>query len=162
MLALRRTITLACITLLLAFASCVECFAGTSGGMSGYVRNAMGKPVANVLVTAVSPSETCTTHTDRHGFFVCLTLPPDLYSVWAKKIGTSNAYAFVRIHSDQTTFLDFSIDKYLRNCPEFTQAPLAAAPFTSLDVKLMEAFPPNVAPRRPLPMAIFHRVYGCL
>ncbi len=134
------------LALLLAFACCAECFAGTSGGMSGYVRNWHGQPVAHALITAVSPSQTCTTQTDTHGFFVCLTLPPGLYLVSAKKPGTSNAFGFnIRINSDQTTFLIFRFRSY-RYCPAYVSSPLAADPFTSLDVKLMGEYPPNVAP----------------
>ncbi len=148
------------LALLLAFAFCSECFAGTSGGMSGYVRNWHGQPVAHALITAVSPSQTCTTQTDTHGFFVCVTLPPDLYSVRAQKIGTSDAYAIVRIHSDQTSFLVFRFSPF-RGCAGFAQARMAAEPFTSLDVRLMDAFPPNAVPI-PLPMAPVHPVYRCL
>ena len=147
--------------LLLAFANSVACLAGTSGVMSGYVRSAMGKPVANALVTAVSPSETCMTRTDTRGFFVCLTLPPDLYSVSAKKPGTSNAFGFnIRINSDQTTFLIFRFRSY-RYCPAYVSSPLPAAPFTSLDVKLMGEYPPKVAPTIAL-TPIYIRPPDCL
>ncbi|MHB8461688.1 MAG: carboxypeptidase-like regulatory domain-containing protein [Vulcanimicrobiaceae bacterium] len=129
--------------------------------MNGYVRNWTGQPVANVRVTAVSPSDTCTTHTDKRGFFVCLTLPPDRYSVSAQKFGTSNAYATVRIDSDQTTFLVFRFNP-LRNCPGYAQTPLTAEPFRSLDLRLMNAYPPNVAPPIYFPIAPIRQVYGCL
>lgn len=130
--------------------------------MNGYVRDERGQPVADVLVTAASPSDTCKAYTDKRGFFVCLTLPPDVYSVYAEKEGTSNGYArAVRINSDQTIFLVFRFSSY-RRCPAFAPTRLAAEPFMSLDVRLMEAYPPNVAPPIPLPMAPAARPFMCL
>ena len=143
-------------------ASCVKCLAGTTGVIHGYVRDATGKPVANALVTATSPSQTCTAYTDKRGFYVCMALPPDVYSVVAQKTGTYGAYSGgVRVSSDQATFLVFQFDSYPR-CQAFTPAPLSAAPFISLDVRRMETYPRNVAPPIPLPMASTYRPPGCL
>jgi hypothetical protein len=148
--------------LFLVLAISVECDAGTTGVLHGFVRDPAGQPVTNARVTAASLSQTCTTYTDGRGFFVCLTLPPDVYTVRAQKPGTSDAYApAVRVSSDQTTFLVFRFDTY-RGCPAFTSAPLAAAPFVSLDVRRMESFPPNAAPPIPLPRSPFRRPIGCL
>jgi hypothetical protein len=148
--------------LFLVLAISVECDAGTTGVIHGIVSDPAGQPVTNVRVTAVSPSQTCTTYTDTRGFFVCLSLPPDVYWVWAQKPGTSNAYSpGVRISSDQTTFLDFRFSTY-HGCPAFTSAPLAAAPFVSLDVRRIESYPPNAAPPIPLPLSPFSRPVGCL
>lgn len=147
---------------ILALASCVECLAGTTGVMHGYVRSEIGQPVANAVVTATSPSDTCTTFTDKQGFFVCLSLVPDVYTVSAQKPGTSNAYAMgVRISSDQASFLVFQFSAW-HHCPAYTRAPLAAEPFVSLDVRRMETYPRNVAPAMPLPMVSFRRPAGCL
>lgn len=154
-----KTIALA---LFLALATCVECLAGTTGVMQGYVRDKVGRPVENALVTAASPSQTCTAYTDKHGFFVCMTLSPDVYSVTAHKSGTSDAYAQgVRISSDQATFLVFNFSPWTR-CPAFTPALLSAAPFTSLDVRRMEAYPPSLVPPISLPSISLARPHGCL
>jgi hypothetical protein len=148
--------------LFLVLAISVECDAGTTGVMHGIVRDPAGQPVTNAQVTAASPSQTCTTYTDKRGFFVCLTLPPDVYNVWLQKVGTSNAYlSAVRVSSDQTTFLVFRFDTYV-HCPAFTRAPLAAAPFMSLDVQRMELYPPNAAPPIRLPLSPFRPPIGCL
>ncbi len=155
------TMKITTLILLLVFSSCVECFAGTSGVLSGYVHTWSGQPVAHVIIIAKSPSQSCMTHTDKHGFFVCLTLPPDRYSVWAQKTGTKNAYGFVRIDSDQTTFLDIRFHP-LRQCSGIVNVRLTAEPFTSLDVKLMENYPPNVAPLISLPMSPVRQHYWCL
>lgn len=150
------------LALFFAIASCVQCVAATTGVMHGYVRDAIGTPVANASVTAASPSQTCTTYTDKRGFFVCISLSPDVYTVSAHKSGTSDAYsAGVRISSDQVTFLVFKFSSW-HGCPAFTPAPMATERFTSLDVRQMEAYPPSVAPMISLPMAPMTRHYGCL
>ncbi len=155
----RMKITVLILSLVLAIS--VECDAGTTGVIHGFVRDPAGQPVTHAQVTAASPSQTCTTYTDERGFFMCLTLPPDVYTVWAEKPGTSNAYSpGIRISSDQATFLDFRFSTY-HGCPVSTRAPLAAAPFMSLDVRRMEFYPPNAAP----PIRLLSRIYrpiGCL
>jgi len=151
----------AALTLFVAFASYAACLAGTTGVVSGYVRDAMGRPVAKALVIARSPSQTCTTSTDKRGFFVCLTLPPDVYNVHAEKFGFAAFATAVRIDSDQTTFLHFRLSVF-RGCPRFTQTPLLAEPFTSLDVRWMERYPPNLGPPIALPMASIPSQFRCL
>jgi hypothetical protein len=152
----------AALALFLAVATCDVCLAGTTGVMHGYVRDATGNPAANAVVTATSPSQTCTTSTDERGFYVCMSLSPDVYSVLVHKIGTSNAYApRVRVSSDHATFLVFQF-ALRTNCLAYIQAPLSADPFTSLDVRRMETYPRSVAPLIPLPMALTFRQPGCL
>lgn len=143
-------VKVAALVMLFTLAACVQSMAGTTGVMNGYVRDHTGQPAADVLVTVVSPSETKQTYTDKRGFFVFLSLSPDVYSVRAEKAGTSNAYAIgARIDSDQTTFLTFRFGLY-RNCPSYTRVSVAAnqgnEPFESLDVRRLEQYPPNVAP----------------
>lgn len=148
--------------LFLTLASSVQCPAGTTGVMHGYVRDKTGQQVAEALVTATSPSQTCTTYTDKRGFFVCITLSPDVYSVTVDEPGTSGAYSKgVRISSDQTTFLVFQFSPWVR-CPTTTRAPMTAGPFTSLDVRRMETYPPNLAPPISLPMASPAGYSSCL
>ena len=151
----------AALTLFLALLNCATCLAGTTGAMSGYVRDAMGRPVAEALVIARSPSQSCTTFTDKRGFFVCLTLPPDVYTVHAEKFGFSAFATAVRIDSDQTTFLRFRLSVF-RGCPRFTRNPLLAEPFTSLDVRWMERYPPGFAPPIALPVATTGQPFRCL
>ena len=151
----------AALTLFLALFNCAACLAGTTGAMSGYVRDTMGRPVAEALVIARSPSQTCTRFTDKHGFFVCLTLPPDVYNVHAEKFGFSAFATAVRIDSDQTTSLHFRLSVF-RGCPRFTRTPMLAEPFIPLDMRLMERYPSNVAPPIALPMTSVRRRFGCL
>ena len=150
----------AALILFLAFANIDLCFAGTTGVLSGYVRDATGRPVAKALVVAMAPTGTCESYTDGRGFFVCLSLPPDWYSVTAQR-AHALAYAIdVRIDSDQTTSLSFHF--HLARCPAFTRPPLDAAPLSSLDVRRMDRYPPNLAPLIFLPMAPIARRLACL
>lgn len=157
----------AAIALIFAFAGCVECSAGTTGVMHGYVRDTGGHPVAGALVTVKSPSQNAETHTDKRGFFVFLTLPPDVYTVTAQKFGTSGAYApGARIYSDQTTFLDLRINPHRLCGPMLNRVPLAAYQgsdqFWSLDTRLMEHYPPNTAPPILLPLVTPVQAFICL
>lgn len=154
------------LALIFALAACIRCVAGTTGVMHGYVRDINGQPVVNALVTVTSPSQTAETYTDRHGFFVFLTLPPDVYSVQAETASTSGAYAMgARINSDQTTFLNLRVG-YRRCGPTITRVTVAAYQgsdqFWSLDVRRMEEYPPNVAPPILLPAAPVTQSLICL
>lgn len=155
------------IVLIFAFAACVRCVAGTTGVMNGYVRDDDGRPVADALVTVTSPSQSAETHTDKGGFFVFLTLAPDVYTVAAEKIGTSNAYALgARINSDQTAFLNLRVSGYARCGPMLTQVTVSAYQgsdqFWSLNVRRMEQYPRDVAPLILLPTAPPERHFMCL
>lgn len=139
------------LALFLALTTSLQCIGGTTGVMHGYVRDENGQPVADALVSVASPSQTAETYTDRSGFFVFLSLPPDVYTVKAEKSGTSGAYAMrVRIDSDQPTFLNLHVSSWLRCGPMQNVVTIAAyqgsADIWSLDVRRMEEYPPNVAP----------------
>ncbi len=56
--------------------------------VSGYVR-AEGRPIANVLVTASSKSETQTTRTDSHGHYIFFALPGGMYVFLPSALGYS-------------------------------------------------------------------------
>jgi hypothetical protein len=61
---------------------------GLSGNLNGtVVDNQTGAPLANVAVTAASPSGTYHATTDSHGFFNMLQLPVDTYTVSFEKTG---------------------------------------------------------------------------
>lgn len=154
------------LVLLFTFAACTRCVAGTTGILNGYVLDPHGQPIADVPVTVVSPSDTRTTYTDKHGFFVFLTLPPDVYSVQMQDASGFNAYGNgVRISSDQTTSLNYRFSAY-RHCYGSIPVTLASdkrsEQFESLDVRLMQTYPPRTAPPILLPMAPRNRRFMCL
>ncbi|MGC8484807.1 MAG: carboxypeptidase-like regulatory domain-containing protein [Candidatus Baltobacteraceae bacterium] len=151
----------AALILFIAFANIGLCFAGTTGVLSGYVCDATGRPVAKAHVVAIAPTGTCKRYTDGRGFFVCLSLPPDWYLVTAQR-AHALAYAIdVRIDSDRTTSLTFHFYRLAR-CPAFTRPRRDAAPLSSLDVRRMDRYPPNLAPLIFLPMAPIARRLECL
>jgi hypothetical protein len=60
----------------------VPALAANTGSIVGSVTNAAtGAPVANVDVTAASPSQTARTTSDSHGFYILQALIPDTYTV---------------------------------------------------------------------------------
>jgi hypothetical protein len=61
--------------------------AGTTGGLSGYVRTQAGAGLADAKVTAAAPSESSSTTTDTSGHYVFVSLAPDTYTVTASKEG---------------------------------------------------------------------------
>ncbi len=59
--------------------------AGTTGGLSGTVKNAKGAPIAGAKVTVTSPSQQATATTDASGNFNFISLAPDTYTVVVEK-----------------------------------------------------------------------------
>lgn len=135
---------------LLTFAALAPSAAGTTGVMSGYVRDNSGRPVVDARVTVASPSERRATLTDRTGFFVFLTLPPDVYSVTAQKSGAPDANAFgARISSDQTTFLAFRLSRLLGcsgGAPVTVASERRSTQVNSVNTQMVDAYPPKTAP----------------
>lgn len=149
-----------------ALAAFAPSLAGTTGVMNGYVRDQNGRPAADAWVTVNSPNGPEIAQTDKHGFFVFMTLPPGTYIVQARKPGAATAYAIgARINSDQTTFLSFQFSP-LRGCAADTPVTLASGrqtkQFKSLDVPLLEAYPPTAAPPVYLPLDLTFPPSMCL
>jgi len=72
--------------------------AGTTGWMTGTVTDRRdGAPLANVSVTASSPTQIAKTTTDSHGRFCFISLTPDTYYVAIERDGfmPAGTYAFV-------------------------------------------------------------------
>jgi hypothetical protein len=68
--------------IVLFFATAVPALAQqTTGTISGTVRDTTGVPIAGVRITAASLSQTASTTTDGHGFYVLQSLTPDTYVV---------------------------------------------------------------------------------
>lgn len=78
--------------------------AGTTGTLGGEVSSAdTGAPIADANVTAASPSQTSTAHTDASGRFVFLSLIPDTYSLTAAKDGYQSASTTgISVYADQS------------------------------------------------------------
>ncbi len=94
----------ACLLLIVAFAcQGTWALAGTTGSLSGVVTDsATNAPIADATVTAVSPSQSATVHTDIGGHFSILSLAPDEYTVSVTKSGYAPvSTSGISIFSDQ-------------------------------------------------------------
>jgi hypothetical protein len=90
--------------------------AGTTGGVTGRVVDASTqKPVADVSVTANSPSQTASTKTDANGNFSFLSLIPDTYTVSFQKYGYAPiSDAGISIFADQVQTLNVPLEPSLK------------------------------------------------
>jgi Carboxypeptidase regulatory-like domain len=89
--------------------------AGTTGGITGYVRDTDGAPVAAAKVTASSPSEVTSTTTDSTGHFEFLSLAPDTYTLGASKENyQDSSVTGITVFADQVQTASISMPKTLR------------------------------------------------
>ena len=132
----------------LAFLCCIlasfaPALAGTTGVLSGTVCDDNGKPVADVAVRIVSPTDQESTQTDAHGFFAFLHLAPDTYTVaMEKQRYTPVSYAGVTVFADNTLALRFKLEKQLitisDRCFECTYFQYRPRRDFTLDLTLLE------------------------
>lgn len=95
--------------------------AGTTGSLGGNVTDESGKPIANVKVTASSPSQTTSTQTDGAGHFILLTLAPDTYTLSAEKTGyTSTSITGATVFADQVQNVAISMHGALKTIANVT------------------------------------------
>ncbi|MDQ2680632.1 MAG: TonB-dependent receptor [Candidatus Eremiobacteraeota bacterium] len=117
--------------------------AGTTGGLSGNVLESGGTtPIANVKVTASSPSQTLSTQTDASGHFVFISLAPDTYVVSAEKDGYSPAsQPGVTVFADSTQTVAVTLQKALKTIASVTSRSAGALvkPGTTADVYSVNA-----------------------
>jgi hypothetical protein len=99
----RRAAISACCAGVVLAVSGGSAWAGTSGSISGTVNDAQtGAPVAGATVTAASPSQTVSTHTDAAGSYVFLSLIPDTYTITAARAGYEPAgVSGITVQADQ-------------------------------------------------------------
>lgn len=97
------------VTLSLIFLPLLSLFAGTSGKISGIVRdqaNGEGIPSANVVIIGTPMGAA----TDFEGNFIILNIPPGEYTVRASALGYGAASVIkVRVDIDQTTEVNFRL-----------------------------------------------------
>ena len=89
--------------------------AGTTGGIQGTITGPSGNALANVQVTAVSPSATAKTVTGSNGFYALTGLSPDTYTLTFAASGyitlTING---VTVNQDQTVGISRSMSTVVR------------------------------------------------
>ncbi|GAC1659261.1 MAG: hypothetical protein NVS4B13_03560 [Candidatus Elarobacter sp.] len=91
-------------------------YAGTTGGLSGkVVDSASQAPVAGAKVTAVSPSGSATTTSDKNGGFNFLSLSPDTYALSVSDAGYDTAtLSGITVQADQTVTYSVTLSKSLK------------------------------------------------
>ena len=89
---------------------------GTTGGLTGEcIDSAVGAPIPNMKVVAVSPSQTATTYTDMKGSYSFSSLAPDTYTVAAEKAGYDAVQEpGVTVFADQTQTVYLQTQKSLQ------------------------------------------------
>lgn len=96
--------------------------AGTTGSINGTLANSTtGKPIADALITASSPSQTATAKTNASGRFSFISLAPDTYTVTAEDQGF-NAVSVngVAVFADQAQNLSLETQPVLRTIVNVT------------------------------------------
>ncbi len=102
-----RRVSVTAMLLVTFFLQVTWALAGTTGGLSGVVRDDRGAPVASATVSASSLSGSSTDTTDATGHFSFLSLNPDTYVVSVSKSGYEQmSQPGVVVFADQTQTLD--------------------------------------------------------
>jgi hypothetical protein len=91
-------------------------FAGTTGALSGkVVDTATQTPIAGATVTAVSPSASASSVTDKNGSFQFLSLAPDTYALSVSDAGYDTAtLSGITVQADQTVTYTVTLAKALK------------------------------------------------
>lgn len=89
--------------------------AGTTGSLSGTVRDVGGQAITSARVIVVSPSQKETTESDARGAFSFASLAPDTYAVSVEREGFEPLLLHdVRVTADQTRTLTAVVTRSLR------------------------------------------------
>ena len=96
--------------------------AGTTGGLNGTITEIQsGKPIADAVVTATSPSQTATATTNASGKYVFVSLMPDTYSVGVTRAGFEPvSLSGISIFADQVQVLPVRMRVSLRTIASVT------------------------------------------
>src|SRR5579871_861548 len=99
-----------------------QAVAGTTGGITGRIVDSQTRvPLAGVLVTAVSPSQSASSTTDASGTFRLLTLAPDTYTLSFSKAGyDAVTQAGLTVGADQVQTYNVSMSRTLRTIAHVT------------------------------------------
>ena len=121
----------------------LQAVAGTTGGVTGRVVDAeTHQPLAGVLVTATSPSQSATSTSDPSGTFRFLSLRPDTYTISFSKSGYDPiTQPGVTVVADQIQTYGASMTRTLRTIAHVTaqSANALVKPGTTSDVYSINA-----------------------
>ena len=114
----KRTIRQVAVALMLLVAFLLQgtwALAGTTGGITGSVKDDSGKPVVGAAVKVVSASQIASSSTDASGHFVFLALAPDTYTVSIDKDQYNPiSEAGITVFADQTQTFAFTMHPALK------------------------------------------------
>src|SRR5579863_8914011 len=131
------------IAIALGVAASVPVRAGTTGGISGIVSEfGTTTPLAGVVVSVTSPSQSATTTTDARGHFAFVSLAPDEYTISLKKPGYSPvSYAGISVFADAQQTLALSMRVALKTIANVTSrsASSLVRPGTTADLYSVNA-----------------------
>lgn len=98
-----------CILIAILFILPVQLFAGTTGKITGTVKDAeSGQPLPGVNI--IIEGTTIGAATDLNGNYIILNIPPGIYTVKASMMGyTAQRYTEVKISVDLTTTVNFDL-----------------------------------------------------
>ncbi len=117
-----RVIVAAMTALVLVGGSFANALAGTTGSITGTVVDAdTHQPIADATVTAASPSQRVTAHSDAGGKYVFLSLAPDTYTVSAQHEGYEPVtVSGISVFADQSQTVTLTARKSLKTIAQVT------------------------------------------
>ncbi|HXM18849.1 MAG TPA: TonB-dependent receptor [Candidatus Tumulicola sp.] len=117
-----RALSVAAFVFAFVFGQATGTLASTNlGGLSGTVTNTSGQPVADVSVTAVSPSSTAKATTGSNGFYAMAGLAPDTYVLTFSKSGyVTQPIPGVTVTQDQTVTVNARLQTQLTTIGKVT------------------------------------------
>ena len=117
--------------------------AGTTGGISGVVDEAgTSTPLAGVIVSVKSPSQSASTTTDARGHFAFVSLAPDEYTVALEKSGYAPvSYSGIAVFADAQQTLSLAMHVALKTIASVTSrsASSLVRPGTTADLYSINA-----------------------
>jgi len=95
--------------------------AGTTGNITGVVKDPAGKPLADVKVAAAAPSQSLSGTTDAHGYYSLVNLIPDTYTLSFQKSGyLAASVPGVTVLQDQTVTVNEQLQTELKTIANVT------------------------------------------
>ncbi len=99
----------------------IDVLAGTTGTLSGNIRDENNAPIAGASITATSPSQTVSSRTDASGHFAFVSLAPDEYTIAVEKEGFNNvSVAGIAVFADASQIVSVTMHKALRTIATVT------------------------------------------
>jgi hypothetical protein len=143
-LLMKRSVVAAFLILTFVLQGTTSVLAGTTGAINGtVVDSSSGKPLAGVVVTATSPSQTAHATSDAAGRYTFLSLNPDTYTLSIPATASNDAASIsgVTVQADQTLTASISSSSKIKVIGSVTSRATSALvkPGTTADVYSINA-----------------------